>query len=147
MNLLTLYIGVAIIKLMFLDRGSQVIKEGLSISALQHDLIAENIANISTPGYRRKDANFKMTLSGMMNEGIPMQRTHSGHIPFNFNPGQMNSIIRNDNTTSVNSFGNNVDLDKEMVGMATNNTYFNALTSFANKKFRMLDSVISERVV
>jgi len=82
LNLLTLYIGVAIIKLMFLDRGSQVIKEGLSISALQHDLIAENIANISTPGYRRKDANFKMTLSGMMNEGIPMQRTHSGHIPF-----------------------------------------------------------------
>jgi flagellar basal-body rod protein FlgB len=68
-------------------------------------------------------------------------------MPFEFHPNQTSALIRKDNSTAVNSFGNNVDLDKEMVNMAVNNTYFNALSTFTGKKFNALNSVISERVL
>ena len=127
--------------------GIEVIKEGLSLSAVQQGLIAENISNISTPGYRRKDVDFRGALTKLMGNTLDVNRTNMNHIPFNFNPDQMQAIIRRDNITALNAQGNNVDLDKEMVNMATNNAYFNALATFTSKKFNMWDSIISERVM
>ncbi len=127
--------------------GTEVIKKGLSLSAVQQGIIAENIANISTPGYRRKDVDFRTALSSLMENTLAVDRTHMNHMPFNFNPEQMQAIIKRDNNTAINSLGNNVDLDREMVGMATNNTYFNALATFTGKKFNIWNSVISERVL
>jgi len=127
--------------------GTEVIKEGLSLSAVQQGLIAENISNISTPGYRRKDVDFRSALTSLMGNQLDVNRTHMNHMPFHFNPDQMQAIIRRDNATGVNSVGNNVDLDKEMVNMATNNTYYNALATFTSKKFSIWNSVLSERVL
>lgn len=132
---------------MFFDKGSEVIKQGLSLSALQQGIIAENIANISTSGYQRRDVDFRGTLTRLMGNTLDVNRTHINHMSFSFSPDQMQAIIRKDNTAATNSFGNNVDLDKEMVNMATNSTYFNALAGFTGKKFNIWNSVISERVL
>ena len=127
--------------------GIEVIKEGLSLSAAQQGLIAENIANISTPGYRRRDVDFRGALTKLIGNTLDVNRTHVNHMPFNFNPEQMQAIIRQDNVSAINSQGNNVDIDSEMVNMATNNTYYNALATFTGKRFNIWNSIISERVM
>ena len=127
--------------------GLEVIKEGLSLSSVQQGLVAENISNISTPGYRRKDVDFRGALTSLIGNTLDVNRTHMNHMPFNFSPDQMQTIIRRDNITAINSQGNNVDLDKEMVNMATNNAYFDALATFTSKRFATWNSIISERVM
>jgi len=132
---------------MFFDMGIEAIKEGLSLSATQQGLIAENIANISTPKYRRQEVDFRSALTRLMGNKLDVNRTHMSHMSFDFSPDQMQAIIKKDNVTAVNSVGNNVDIDKEMMNMATNSTYFNALSTYTSKKFNIWNSVISERVL
>jgi flagellar basal-body rod protein FlgB len=132
---------------MLFDMGIEVFKQGLSLSAIQQGLVAENISNISTPGYRRKDVDFRSGLTRLIGNTLDVNTTHMNHMPFNFNPDQMQAIIRRDNITAINSQGNNVDLDKEMVNMATNNAYFDALSTFTSRKFATWNSIISERVM
>ncbi len=127
--------------------GIEAIKEGLSLSATQQGLIAENIANISTPKYRRQEVDFRSALTRLMGNKLDVNRTHMSHMSFDFSPDQMQAIIKKDNVTAVNSVGNNVDIDKEMMNMATNSTYFNALSTYTSKKFNIWNSVISERVL
>jgi flagellar basal-body rod protein FlgB len=129
------------------DGGFNILKEGLSASSLQHSLIGQNIANISTPGYKRKEVNFHQTLLNNINQSFPVKKTHIKHLPLSFNSEQINAFVVRDRVSPTNSLENNVDLDTEMVNLATNNAYYNAISTFIGNKFNTLTNVISERII
>lgn len=79
-------------------------------------LIAENIANASTPGYRPRDldtAGFeRMLASHASGGGLQMTRTAPGHMVQGGGSSQVNIVTRNDSETTID--GNAVVLEEEM---------------------------------
>lgn len=143
---LTLHWHVAIIKVMFLNHSIEAIKEGLAAASIRHNLIVENISNVSTPRYQRKDLDFNKAFRMRMNETIAAQRTHEKHFSFSGQTADWDLFVTKPNVTDVNSNFNNVDLDVELVNMSNNTIYYNALSVLAQKKFNIYRSVLREKI-
>ncbi|MBU1613782.1 flagellar basal body rod protein FlgB, partial [bacterium] len=130
-------------------RTIDVAKKGLDAAALRHEVMANNIANLNTPGFKAERVNFEDELRRalMKEEEMGSITTHSRHIKFGGKPdlidvrpeivGTQDLIYRNDNST--------VDLDYEMTQMAKNSMMYEALVTRISGKFRLLNSVIRSR--
>ncbi len=102
-----------------------LMKSGLNAAQLRSKTIANNIANINTPNYKRKYVKFEETLNNANKTGkIEVKTDTSG-------------AVRND--------GNNVDLENEKVNQAANTLMYNGLISLTNSKLSMAKSVITGR--
>lgn len=97
---------------------------GLLRARLDHlsqrqQLIAENIANASTPGYRPRDvdtAGFERLLaSAAGGRGLTMSRTNSGHMTPNGST-EVRVVTRDDSETTID--GNAVVLEDQMARAA-----------------------------
>lgn len=80
-------------------------------------LIAENIANASTPGYRPRDvdtSDFERMVAGQSGGGgLGMARTHPGHMAPGGGTGPINVVTRDDSETTID--GNAVVLEEQMM--------------------------------
>ncbi|PZO47089.1 MAG: flagellar basal body rod protein FlgB [Alphaproteobacteria bacterium] len=79
-------------------------------------LIAENIANASTPGYRPRDvdtADFeRMVMSAGRSGGVTLARTSPGHMGAGGGSGSVAVVTRDDSETTID--GNAVVLEEQM---------------------------------
>ena len=117
-----------------------LIKQGLKASTLRGEVIANNVANINTKGYKRSYVTFEENLKNA-NENIELKQTKVKHIKDSNSQGSMS--IEKDNSTSMRTDGNNVDLDLEKVNQAANTLMYNALVDQANGKLSSIKSIIS----
>lgn len=118
----------------------QQLEQSLNYSATKNRAISSNIANIDTPNYKSKDVVFKNVLNDAMSSSVTAKRTDERHIPFNEH--NLNHQVTTKNNTTYNHNGNNVDVDKEMAELATNQIYYNSLIDRINGKFGSLQTVI-----
>lgn len=83
-------------------------------------LIAENIANASTPGYRPRDldtAGFeRMLASAAGGRGLAMTRTNPAHMAPGGAPAAVNIVTHDDSETTID--GNAVVLEEQMARAA-----------------------------
>ena len=106
-------------------------ERGLSAANLRHEVIADNLANINTPNFKRSEVVFEELLAkelyGDDDKGkLQLVRTHDKHLPFKkFERAQ--AYVERDDTTSMRVDNNNVDVDMEMASLAKNQLYYNAL--------------------
>src|SRR5688572_17392330 len=66
-----------------LDKYLGVHAQALNLRSQRTELLAANMANADTPGYRARDIDFKTALaqaSGNATPGVHLQTTNSGHI-------------------------------------------------------------------
>lgn len=134
---------------------------GLDGAYLRHKALSNNIANVSTPRYKRKDVNFIETLKrninnikkepdGNSSSSVQLARTNSSHFKFKANNARLhyngveNFKINNYSNTSYRNDENNVDIDAEMAKLAKNNLYYSTLTQRAAGKFDLLQEVIQK---
>ncbi|MCA0969147.1 flagellar basal body rod protein FlgB [Halobacillus litoralis] len=117
------------------------LENAMNHSAAKNRTIANNIANVDTPGYKAKDVVFKDVLSSELSS-IPTKRTHSRHIDFQNREGSSSFQTITRQNTTYNHNGNNVDIDKEMNELAQNQIQYQALTSRISSKFSGLESVL-----
>lgn len=116
------------------------LENALNYSSTKQKVIAQNISNADTPGYKVKNVSFQSELNNAMN-GVTAQRTNSKH--FDFSGSRLSGVtVTTDRSTSYNNTGNNVDVDKEMADLATNQIYYNAMIDRINGKFNSLQTVI-----
>ncbi|MGI6450307.1 MAG: flagellar basal body rod protein FlgB [Desulfitobacteriia bacterium] len=121
-----------------------LLEGGLDGLSLRHKVLADNIANIDTPGFKRSDVNFaevlQATLEGGKTGSIELKRTLPQHLPgigfFNDN------LVVQDNSTAFRNDGNNVDIDQEMARLAQNTLQYNALASALTSHLNLLRQVI-----
>lgn len=118
----------------------QQLEQSLNYSATKNRAISSNIANVDTPNYKSKDVIFKNALNDAMSSSVAAKRTDERHIPFNEH--NLNHQVITKNNTTYNHNGNNVDVDKEMAELATNQIYYNGLIDRINGKFGSLQTVI-----
>ncbi len=130
-----------------------ILEFGLDGSYARHKALTNNIANVSTPDYKREDVNFIDVLKNNMGKmkrdngsnSSSIQKTNPNHLSSNNNSENRVRFKANrfSNTTYRND-GNNVDIDSEMAKLAKNNLYYNTLTQRISGKFSMLQEVIQK---
>ncbi|GFZ30973.1 flagellar basal body rod protein FlgB [Clostridium zeae] len=114
-----------------------LIKRGLDVSSLRSKVIANNMANINTAGYKRSTVSFEDTLKDASSD---IENTGYTNVDEN-SYGQVK--LDKDTSSSMRTDGNNVDLDSEKVNQAANTLLYNALITQANNKLSMTRYVIT----
>jgi flagellar basal-body rod protein FlgB len=135
----------------FLDNSSKsidIMQRALSAASLRKEVLDNNIANASTPNYKRKDVNFQAELERALNSenspGIEMKTSREKHIPANRikDYKDVKPKIYTEFNTYQNNNGNNVDIDKEMMENNKNSLYYSALAQRIAKEFNKLKFIL-----
>ena len=138
------------IERIFAGNASRILEGALGASGLAHDVIAHNLANVDTPGYKRSEVLFqdklRAALAAARESGITGSRTHGQHIPIGEvpAPGDVEPSVVVRAETSLRPDGNNVDLDSEMVKLSQNTLLYQALSQMVRSRLGKLRMVITE---
>lgn len=119
-----------------------LLENSLDFATAKNKVIANNIANVDTPGYKAKNATFNTVLRDAINSGqIEAKRTNPKHLPFDTETKRPYQIAIRQNGM-YNNNGNNVDIDMEMAELAKNQIYYQSLVDRLNGNFSSLQTVI-----
>jgi flagellar basal-body rod protein FlgB len=127
------------------DPTMQALVASMKFRKLRQELIASNIANAETPGYKAKKIDFEEALARALDtdDQLKMKTTDSQH--FNVGGGGFNNLqpeIYEDSNGIVSPDGNTVDRDQEMADMAENKIMYDATVQLINKKLGLLKYAI-----
>lgn len=130
----------------FNDSGFAHIKKSLEAYNKRQKVIANNIANVTTPGYKAKRVNFEDKLKEMKSGKVKGAMTHKKHIKINSkNINELEIETKKNNYSGKVNGINNVDVDKEMVRAAENKLKYMSSIRSLKKKYDILRSAISGR--
>ncbi len=119
------------------------LEQALGAAALRHKVIANNIANVNTPGFKRSEVVFEEKLAtAMAGNKLPLARTHPGHLPAGRDNARPVPEVVTDASTSMRVDGNNVDIDAEMANTAKNQIYYSAVAQMLGRYYTNLKSAI-----
>lgn len=104
-------------------------------------VILNNIANVNTPGYKRKDLNFQ----GVLTEELGRCKHESLDSKVSdVDLSRLDPQIYVDSANySYRMDGNNVDIDTENVELASEQIRYEGLTDCINSEFERMKAVIS----
>ena len=100
----------------------------MDVGALRHKVIAHNIANVNTPGFKKSEVQFESALQKAMAKG---------HID---SAQRISPMVVLSRAAPLRNDGNNVDVDKEIGQLGKNTLLFNTYSSILSRKFKMLKS-------
>ena len=122
-----------------------ILERGLSAANLRHEVVADNLANINTPNFKRSEVVFeellKKELFGDDGNKLPLVRTHDKHLPFK-KFERASARVERDDTTVMRVDNNNVDIDMEMASMAKNQLWYNAMSRMLSGHISRVKSVM-----
>ena len=145
-----------------MDPTINLLQMGLNGAQKRQEAISNNIANVDTPNYKRKDVDF---LSVLKNETgserdnnkvsnkikrpsrptkLSLSRTKGEHIDSSKKNSRENFAINTSSDTKYRNDNNNVDIDYEMAELAKTNLYYSTLAQRISGKFSNLNNVISK---
>ncbi len=123
---------------------SQMIGKALDVSARRHNLIASNISNMDTIGYKPADLDFNQTLKRAMGEKEPdyLDKTHPKHLsPCDGGPFSMNG----ENSEDVDIYHlDSVNIDTEMMHLMENNIKYKTIVELKLRKSAITNYAIEE---
>lgn len=117
-----------------------ILDKAADASWTRETLIANNLANADTPGYKRQDIDFQTALR---NELSRYKYTSLDRKILDVDLNHLNPDIYTDAATySYRLDGNNVDMDTEQVELASEQIKYQALTTSITSEFQRLQSVM-----
>jgi flagellar basal-body rod protein FlgB len=111
------------------DAVSQVLATALDGVTLRQRVIADNIANVDTPGFRATSVDFETQLKAAINDGA-FEDSGAGEA------GVEATTTPTD--TPVGANGNNVDLRKETMAAVQSQYQYQVLTRAVNDRFNLV---------
>lgn len=117
-----------------------VLDKAADASWLRNDAIANNIANVDTPDYKRQDVDFESALKTALQSanGSSMDSRVSS-----MDLNKLNVSTYTDNGDfSYRLDGNNVDIDTENAELASNQLKYEAIMQSVNQEFANLNRVM-----
>lgn len=130
------------------DKNLTLLEKSLELRSRRNSILASNIANRETPGYRAQDLVFEKELHRAFHSDRPGPLKTSD--PRHFD-GVKREPLELVTGQQINSFNpdprmdrNTVNLDKEMAKLAENQLMYEASVRAVNWKFRLLKSAITE---
>lgn len=117
-----------------------VLDKAADASWLRNEAIAENIANVDTPGYKRKDVDFESALKkAMLNNRYVSMDAKVAHLKSD----ELKVDIYTENDGYVYRMdGNDVDIETESAELASNQIKYQALMKSVGQEFTNLTTVM-----
>ena len=106
------------------------IEAGIKAESFRQRTIANNIANIQTPGYRRLDVKFEELLAKAMDS--------QGNVDMS----KVEPVVYEPRNTPVNANGNDVSLETEVGEMVKNSLRHKTFVLLLHKKVKGLEAII-----
>jgi flagellar basal-body rod protein FlgB len=139
---------------MFDSSALPVLEQVVNFSQARHNVLAGNIANLDTPGYRTRDISpdeFRSRLKEAIEESRrpaveSINSVQSVHTAFESEPAKnpfravkesLNSILRHDDA--------NVSMEQQIAELSKNQMQHNLAVNLLASQFRLLQAAISER--
>jgi flagellar basal-body rod protein FlgB len=128
-----------------LDDHLGVHAAALKLRARRTELLAANLANADTPGYRARDIDFKSALAAANGgtRGVHLATTQRGHIGATGVNGAGSPELKYRVPLAPSLDGNTVDAQLEQAAFARNTVSYQATLSFLGAKFRGLMTAIT----
>ena len=119
-----------------------VLTKAADASWTRNEIITNNLANVDTPGYKRKDVSFQNFLLQELTSGDSTSlRTRVNDVEV----GNLNATVYTDfSELSYRLDGNNVDIDTENVEFASNQLYYQTVLDTINHQFSMLKAAMQK---
>jgi len=105
------------------DKSINLLEKMLDVSAIKHKVIANNIANVNTPGYKKMEVSFSDQLEKVIKDTSVDK----------FDALQPKIVITGKDE-SVRNDGNNVDMDKEISALMKNTLSYSVFSQLFAKK-------------
>ncbi|MCU4676437.1 flagellar basal body rod protein FlgB [Catenovulum sp. 2E275] len=123
------------------EKAFGVHPQALKLRTERSEVLASNIANADTPGYKARDFDFKQALSGANRQyTTSLERTNDKHIAVS---SQMNDGLQYRTPDQPDTGdGNTVDLQAERNEFLQNQLRFNASVQFMSDKIKGLQKAI-----
>lgn len=106
------------------DRVGGALEQYMNLLSLRQKLVASNIANADTPGYKTKDVDFQTEFLHLLDGGQPSVTEATG--------------------LAAKPDGNNVSIDREARLLAENALRFNIASNLVRSQLRAVRGAIDE---
>lgn len=129
----------------------QLMDHSLTLASQRMTLIASNLANIDTPGYKTRDFSFEGALKAALSEGDGQQspaslaRTNPMHLQGS-NRGAFPATSDPMRPDAERNDGNDVSLDRENMLMARTQMAYQNASNFMQVELRKMYFLIRESV-
>lgn len=118
----------------------------MDYSATYRDVIANNISNVNTPGYKTQTISFDSVLES---EGrLALKTDDNKHISNGVSNYDSSALpkysIKEESSGNAKVDGNNVDTTAEMIKMLQNNSVYTMSVNALNKEFSLIKTAIGQ---
>jgi flagellar basal-body rod protein FlgB len=121
------------------DSTVEALRRFLDVDVARYKLIATNLANIDTPGYRTRDLDFRSELRRAAQESAGQDSAgQSGLAYASFSP-----VSRSVRGLMERPDGNNVSVERESLLMAEAQMKFNLAVQLVKDEFRTISMAIN----
>ncbi len=118
------------------DLTSVVLAKSLDAAGARHKVIADNIANVETPGFTRSKVSFDEQLKSALASGDDDSTKDR--------VSEMEPEVELDEASPRGPNGNNVNIDIEMAELNKNNLQYDSLVQLLNLRGSMIKIAIRE---
>ncbi|RMF47420.1 MAG: flagellar basal body rod protein FlgB [Deltaproteobacteria bacterium] len=115
------------------NSGIETLRQAIELRQQRQQVIAGNIANADTPGYRPRRLEFESDLQAAIREHGQVRRTRQRHM----GPGNPPASVKPKVTLDHDA----VNVDQEMTRLAENQILYEAAIQALNKKLGLLKYV------
>lgn len=117
------------------DKNIDLLSGMLGYRSKRHQIIASNISNIDTPGFKPSDITFEKQL--LKKNPVHLTTTDPAHIA-------PKASLPDDVPFEMTTSSEKVKIDTEMANLAENNLMYNMTVEMLARKFRGLNTVLKE---
>lgn len=120
------------------------VHRALDYHSSRHNLLASNIANADTPGFRPQE--LVRVPEGATTHNMPMAATREGHLQSAEHPVVEGAEVIEEDSGPIGADGNAVSLDREMAKLNANNIRYETATTMVKRKLATLRYVANDGV-
>ncbi len=118
-----------------------ILHRSMDVSMLRQDVIANNIANVDTPNFKRSVVNFETQLSQALSSdkrvAFTASRTHQAHFefdrPISYRDVHPRRVL--DFSTTAKNNNNNVDIEVETANFLNNQNLYSLMSASLNTMY------------
>jgi flagellar basal-body rod protein FlgB len=121
------------------DLGA-IMQSALDGAWARQEVLANNVANAETPGYKRLELDFR----GQLQKALSAVAAPAVTDPRHLSASTSRRLFEQQDLSSVTADGNSVDIDKEMGEVSTNALYYEAVSSQLSSYLGLLRKAITE---
>jgi flagellar basal-body rod protein FlgB len=127
-----------------LDTYLGVHADALKLQSKRMEVIADNLANSDTPGYKARDIDFRaaMASAGGADAPVKLATTNPGHLGTDPTT-EANANLKYRVPLAPALDGNTVDAQQEQAAFADNTVRYQATLTFLSSRFRSLMTAIT----